>query len=106
VSVTVPTQVRRRTPGHRHFADRAVTSPTTPPISVFIDDDGLIGRMDDGQQLIEMATAWPMSATVVSVSQVFAASRVSTRPAAARVARSGWSPGGGGPAAVGVVVMF
>ena len=27
-------------------------------------------------------------------------------PAAARVARSGWSPGGGGPAAVGVVVMF
>ena len=59
-----------------------------------------------GSGLIEMATAWPMSATVASVSHVFAASRVSTRPAAARVARSGWSPGGGGPAAVGVVVMF
>jgi hypothetical protein len=46
------TKVRRRTPGDRHFADQAVTSATTPPISVFIDDDGLIGRMDDGQHTV------------------------------------------------------
>ena len=56
VSVTVPTKVRRRTPAHRQFADQAVTSSTTQPISVFIHVDAFNGRTDDGQQL---ATAVP-----------------------------------------------
>lgn len=34
----------RRTPGDRHFADQAVTSPTTPPISVFIHDETINGE--------------------------------------------------------------
>ena len=50
VSVTVPTKVRRRSPGHRHFADQAVTSPPTQPISVFIHVDAFNGRTNDGQQ--------------------------------------------------------
>jgi len=39
VSVTVPTKVRRHTPGNRHNAQHAVTSLTTPPISVIIHDE-------------------------------------------------------------------
>ena len=50
VSVTVPTKIRRCTPGDRHFADQAVTSPTTPPISVFIHDEAINGKTNDGQQ--------------------------------------------------------
>jgi hypothetical protein len=51
VSVTVTTNPRPRTPGDRHFADQAVTSPTTPPISVFIHDEAFNGKTNDGQQV-------------------------------------------------------
>ena len=37
-------QPRLRTPGDRHFADHAVTSQTTPPISVFIHDEAINGK--------------------------------------------------------------
>jgi len=37
-------QPRPRTPGDRHFADHAVTSQTTPPISVFIHDESINGK--------------------------------------------------------------
>jgi hypothetical protein len=46
----VTTEFRRRTPGDRHFADQAVTSPTKLPISVFIHDEAINGRTNDGQQ--------------------------------------------------------
>jgi len=46
----MPTKVGRRTPGHRHFAHHAVTSPTTPPISVVIHDEAINGKTNDGQQ--------------------------------------------------------
>jgi len=36
---------------NRHFADH------TPPISIFIHDDGAIGRMDDGQHLVSIRRA-------------------------------------------------
>ena len=45
----MPTKVRRRTPADRHFADQAVTSPTTPTISVFIHDESINGKTNDGQ---------------------------------------------------------
>jgi len=50
VSVTEPTKVRRCTPGDHHFADQAVTSLTMPPISVFIHDEAINGKTNDGQQ--------------------------------------------------------
>jgi hypothetical protein len=46
----VTTNPRPRTPGDRHFADQAVTSPTTPSISVFIHDEAINGKTNDGQQ--------------------------------------------------------
>jgi len=49
VSVTEPTKVRRCTPGDHHFADQAVTSLTMPPISVFIHDEAINGKTNDGQ---------------------------------------------------------
>ena len=49
MSVTVTTKVRRRTPGDRHFADQAVTSLTAPQISVFIHDEAINGKTNDGQ---------------------------------------------------------
>ena len=49
-AVTLTTNARPRRPGSRHFVDQTVTLPTTPTISVFIHDDGVIGRRDDGQQ--------------------------------------------------------
>ena len=44
MSVTVPTKVRRCTPGHRHSAHHAVTSPTTLAISPVIHDEAINGK--------------------------------------------------------------
>ena len=49
------TKVCRRTPRNRHFADHAVVWPTTPPISVFIDDDVFNGKTNDGQHRVGLA---------------------------------------------------
>jgi hypothetical protein len=47
----VPTKVCRRTPGDRHYADHTVISPTTPSISVFIHDEAINGKTNDGPSL-------------------------------------------------------
>ena len=45
------------TPGRvRHYADQAVTSPTTPPISVFIHDEAINGKTNDGHHRDQRAT--------------------------------------------------
>jgi len=42
--VTCDDQTRRRTPGSRHLAGQAVTSPTKRPISIGIHDDAVNGK--------------------------------------------------------------
>ena len=39
-------------PNDRHLADQAVTLPTKPPISICILDDGVVGRLGDGQHVV------------------------------------------------------
>jgi hypothetical protein len=71
VSVTEPTKVRRCTPGDRHFADQAVTSLTMPPISVFIHDEAINGKTNDGQHVCETGIRRALSnnGTVVGVKE-------------------------------------